>query len=353
MKLELDHADLPTIRDLTLLHNYRGVIEALQGRKPFYLKEAPKIQRAAYFLTLGSAHSKIGEYKQADECFDSALSATPKPYKIKLEMIESYIQRGELYKAGKCLVDLSENTSIYQSGYCRRFHLLMGSYFKVTGDYAAAHESYVVANNLDRKTEKTASRDVSLMEEFLESTDLRTYNTMGMLEYANYLRHIDFKENPQTRLSLIFLQNCMPSVKAIDDKLQCLTALSRLSLAFKDLAAAVEYNKQALALDANHAQSLATRIRLMFATGKENEAMDFYQKDLDIIKEDPRATLALAKAMSFAGRHDISLNLATELLSRANLPKETSKSAKALINSIYSIKCGEQPASTAQVYERI
>lgn len=352
MKLELHHTDQPKIRDLTLLHDYRGVIEALQGSKPFYLN-APKIQRAAYFVTLGSAHSKIGEYKKADECFDSAVSAMPQLYKIRLEIIESYIQRGALHDAGKCLVELSNDPSIYQSGYCRRFHLLMGSYFKVTGDYAAAYDSYVVANNLDRKQEKTASRDISLMEEFLGSTDFYAYNTMGILEYANYLRHIDFKENPQTTLSLTFLRNCMHSVRTVDDKVQCLTALSRLSLAFKDLTSAVEYNKQALALDANHAQSMATRIRLMFSTGKENEALAFYQEDKDLIKEDPRATLALAKALSFAEHHDLALSLATELLRRTDLPWQTSRSAKALVVSIHSIKCGEQTASMAQSYEGI
>jgi tetratricopeptide (TPR) repeat protein len=337
MKLELYHDDYQKAHQLIDDHDFRGVIEMLHGRKRIYIN-SPNSQRAAYFNLMGSALSKIGNYTKADDCFNLALAAAPGHYKIKLTMAESYLQRGKLQSAEKLLVELLENSKIEQSAHYRRLNLIMGRYFKLVGDYAAAYESYNIAHQLNNSPNKPPSKDTSLMKLFMSAAEKRPDNTRGIIEYTQYLRLIDITSTPTTDLSLTFLRNYLKEVKNTDDKIQCLSRLSQLCMTFNNMKEAFECNDQALALDENHAWSLAVRIRLLFTVGERDVALAHYQRDKNLIKDDPRATLSLARTFKFSGLNQIASALTKGLLQRKDLDEDVRISALDVRSALKTIE---------------
>lgn len=328
MKLDLYHDDFQKTRNLVKSHDYRGVIEILQSRKPVYM-HAPDSQRGAYHYLLGASYSKIGDYKQADHHFDLALSIVPKNHKIKLEMLDSYLQRGSTAEAASLLQELDGDDALKRSNSYSRFYNLIGKYYKLTGDYYTARHNYNISYNL-RIKDIGPSRDIPLMDEFIAATQRRTDRTKGALEYATHLFHLDRRETPPLNLSLTFLKNCIKHFQDTDDKVRCLNSMSHLSREFNNMTAALDYNEQGLALNPTHPRLLSARIRILIEADKRDEALTHYNRDKPVITGSTIATLALANTFLANGYDRISHSLMKHLLKRPDLNDAMRQSAEEL-----------------------
>lgn len=337
MHMELYRDDFQRIRHLVGAHDFKGVIEALKGRRPVY-DDAPPAQRGAYHYAMGNAYSKIGDYKMADYHFDIGLGNVPGSHKIKLEMLGSYLQRGALKDAEALKTELDQDMYLKQSGYRRRFHLLSGQYYKLTGEYRLAHEHYSIAHEMDRREQKQFSHDLKMMEDFMAASNNRKDRTKGIREYANHLSFIDRSANPPTNLSITFLTNCLHAVSREADKIQCLTTLSFISRKFNRLADAIQYNQQALDLDEHHPQSLSARIRLLMEMGNKDEALKRYQQEKHLIMTEPAATMALVLTFKDHGYEAIAASLTKHLLKRNDLGTNLRELAENIRGQLRSAK---------------
>lgn len=320
--------DFERTKNLVANHQYAEVIRVLESRKPVYAV-APAAQKGAYHQILGTAYSKMGNYKAADYHFDMGLAAVPGNFKLKLEMADSYMQRGDFNNAEKALVELGDNDRLEHGGYYRRFLLLSGKFLKLIGDYGGARQSFAQAHRLDRHAQGV-SKDVQLMDDFMKATHVRFDRAKGVVEYARHLSYIDEAQTPHGELARTLLKNAAQYFKGADEKVQCYASLSHISMEFGLVADALEYNQKALALDANHPRSLAARIRMLFETGQKEEAMKRYREDRRIILEDARATLAIARTFKFEEKWGIANSLARGLLKRKDADDDTRESAHVL-----------------------
>lgn len=336
MKLQIHFEDFKRICYYLETHNNRAIIQLLQGRKPVY-QNASESLRGGYHCFLASAFSRLGDYAQADDHFNRALGAVPRSHKIKLEMVESYLQRGNLGEAKAALLELLENKVLDYHGVGRRFYLNMGRYSKVTGDYATALECYTKAQDLSTKNYQAPSKDMRLMVTFLHAANERTKRVKGALEYAYHLLNIDKNASPPTELAVVFLRNSMVYLKEPDEKVEYLATLSQISRQFDSLREAFDYNAQALALAPHHPRSLAARIRMLFQEGRNNEALQHYQDDKEFILQCPRATLSLIKSLISVRHGHIAEELANQLLTK-DLEDDIKESTLNLLENIATMR---------------
>jgi tetratricopeptide (TPR) repeat protein len=325
--------DYHVILPLEQMRKHQEIIDYLMSVKSKYASSSNHIMRGVYFCLLAANHSKLGQYAEADKYFDIAFGASPYNFKIKLEMIDSYMQRGEIKKAEELLINLTENQRIEQSGLYRRFLLLSGRFFKLTGDYTSAIACFKEAQSRDTAPSSVAA-DIELMESFLSPTEKHFNRMSGCMEYGRHLFHIDRKAQPVTRLGITFMQNILHELNNPNDRIQALSALSQYFMEIGNLDEATKYNQQAIDIDANHPRSLAARIRLMLERGNKDMAMSFYGRDKVIILDDPRATIGLTRAFHLAGQNEIAQDLLDRLSERTRLPNDVIRSVGIVQSSI-------------------
>ena len=296
MTFKLFDEDFTKVRRYTAERDYRKAIDYLTGVSPKY-KHVNDSKRSAYHYYLALYHSKIGDYKTADDHFNVAIADMSGRHQIAIEMATSYLQRGSLKAANEILEELENKRGIKETSLCRLFCMIKSRYLILSGNYEAAFEYGRQADRLDRHTDAPPIKETDLAKDYLRR---KSPPLEGAFKYAVSLLSIDKKSNSVFKLSYTFLENFMKPLERPEDKVECLIALSRLAEELDDLKRSKIYIDRAIALCPNDVELRAERIRLACQSAQPEDALKYYNEDKEAIKKHPIAAIEVLEAFNEA-----------------------------------------------------
>ena len=211
----------------------------------------------------------------------------------------------------------------------------MGRFFKLSGEYESSkicYEEYLK----DRPDSVQAKKDLEFA--LLLIAQEKTHGpdrVSGTMEYAAYLHWSSKRMGLESvDLGVIFLKNRVQDLKGVDSKNRCYWALTQYALEAGRLDQATHFNMAAYQLDNNNAKTLATRVRLLLSTGKQEAARDYFGRDFMTITDDLKATSGLGNSFLRAEMYDLAARVYDHLATAPNIPPSTRANAAQTLSSM-------------------
>ncbi len=126
-------------------YDYLNALSFLNGHLHDSKKWHPNLQ-SFYYGHKAKCHSRLGEYKEADDCFAKSMKASPSNLPSRLDKIESLIQRGEVEVAKQKLDKYDDSPNPY-------FVSLLCNALKISGHYQESIKNHYLLLNQSKNKE--------------------------------------------------------------------------------------------------------------------------------------------------------------------------------------------------------
>lgn len=301
----------------------------LLGRASVYLGLRDGHTRAAYHENLGRIYTSLCELDKADEHFNLAIGATKGNFSARLSYIDSLIKRGSFKLAEKYLTEIVDNEpSVSPTTHKRnlRLNILMGKYFKLSGEFAAAAEC------LDQcllyiRPDDSAHRDYAFVKSLLAETSCD--KMAGTINYISFLRDSRFNgdyalRNHQAR---IFLGNRITEESNPYTLSTLHSLMANCYLDVNDYTRANEHAEIAITYNPRNIHAAKIQVLALLAGGQTREARDAYEAAARSLVASPHGATQLAIAFRNARMYEVAMGISSTIIDNPATDPETRRIA--------------------------